>query len=224
MTARLPKNINSKEMIMSCPKCSKEASGNFCSHCGEKLFVPEAIFEQLSYGFDDEINYTALLLQPEVNILIGHYASQHKPNISGEEYLKIYDKIHPPFLTPSKTWIIEKVHPIAKKIGLKTSKNRQEFFQYPVKRVFLSVICSMARYGQQINEIEQKQDGCLVSAIIPSDVWSFAGTLMVNIQKQDLGTSVKAATLIKGQLYDWGKSKLVLANLFDDIINIPYYS
>jgi hypothetical protein len=79
----------------------------------------------------------------------------------------------------------------------------------------------LARHGQPLNRVEQGQDGCLLNAAISYDIWSFAGDFLVTVQRQDQGSSVEAATVIKAQLYDWGKSKRILTNLFNDIRALP---
>jgi hypothetical protein len=48
-------------------------------------------------------------------------------------------------------------------------------------------------------------------------MWTFGGNALVTIQREDNGVSVEAATVIRGQKFDWGKSKRFLSALFDDI-------
>lgn len=78
--------------------------------------------------------------------------------------------------------------------------------------------------GQKILDFEQHSDGCVITAEIPSDVWSFAGALVVSVRDSaDGGTSVEAATRIRGQMYDWGKSKRVLNALFSGIPHLAAF-
>jgi hypothetical protein len=52
-------------------------------------------------------------------------------------------------------------------------------------------------------------------------MWSFAGDIVITVERQKEGTSVEAATVIKGQVFDWGKSKRLLNSLFEDISSLP---
>ena len=52
-------------------------------------------------------------------------------------------------------------------------------------------------------------------------MWSFAGDIVIIVERQKEGTSVEAATVIKGQVFDWGKSKRLLNSLFEDISSLP---
>jgi hypothetical protein len=90
-----------------------------------------------------------------------------------------------------------------------------------VGKALVAAVCSLARHGQALNKVEQGQDGCLLKAGIPSDMWSFAGDFLITVQRQEQGASAEAATVIKGQLYDWGKSKRILTELFNDIRDLP---
>ncbi|MCZ7625332.1 MAG: hypothetical protein C3F12_07495 [Candidatus Methylomirabilota bacterium] len=106
-------------------------------------------------------------------------------------------------------------------LGIKTGKTRKELVGGPSGKVLVATICSLARHGQPLNKVQQGQDGCLLKADLPSDIWSFAGDLVITIERQGRGTSVEAATVIKGQLYDWGKSNRILSELLDDIKGLP---
>ncbi len=62
--------------------------------------------------------------------------------------------------------------------------------------------------------IEQADDACLIEAEIPSDIWSWEGTILVMVKENHKGTYVEAATKIKGQMFDFGKSERLLDKLF----------
>jgi hypothetical protein len=51
-------------------------------------------------------------------------------------------------------------------------------------------------------------------------MWSFEGELVISFRRLSNGTQIAAATKIRGQLYDWGKSKQQLEQLFGDIKEI----
>jgi hypothetical protein len=60
----------------------------------------------------------------------------------------------------------------------------------------------------------QGSDGCVIESVIPADIWTFEGAAIVVLHAVAGGTRVQAATLIKGQMFDWGKSRVILDNLF----------
>jgi hypothetical protein len=68
-----------------------------------------------------------------------------------------------------------------------------------------------------LQDIRQFDDGCLLQAELPSDIWSFKGQLLVGVRKSEEGTRIDGATEIEGQLFDWGKSSRCLRTLFGDI-------
>lgn len=141
--------------------------------------------------------------------------------MSGEDFLALCDKVFKPIpgVTLSKIGAI--AQPVFADLGVKTGKTRTERFLIPPGKVIVATLCSLARHGQSLHHVEQGQDGCFLRAGLPSDLFSFAGDLLVTIQRQDQGTTVEAATAIKGQLYDWGKSKRILNALFEEIGQNP---
>lgn len=91
----------------------------------------------------------------------------------------------------------------------------------PIGTAIVSALCSLARHGQVLQQVHQFEDGCLLESSLPSDMWSFAGTLYVTLRKTQSGTSVDCATHIEGQLFDWGKSNRCIDELFADIQSTP---
>jgi hypothetical protein len=78
-------------------------------------------------------------------------------------------------------------------------------------------LCSLARNSQAVTGTEQLEDGCILTADIPSDRKTFGGILTIEIGPTPNGTAVEATATIPGQVYDWGKSKKVLATLIADV-------
>lgn len=206
---------------MYCHQCGAKVYGAYCSDCGTKQIVGEEHSKTVPRDWADIIQYDVILGRPEVRDLIGRYASQAKEITSGEDYLKLCDKALIPLTGISFAKFAKIAHPIYAAVGLKTSKKRKESFAEPAGRVLVATICSLARHGQQLNKAEQGQDSCLLKATIPSNMWSFAGDIVITVERQKEGTSVEAATVIKGQVFDWGKSKRLLNSLFEDISSLP---
>ena len=87
--------------------------------------------------------------------------------------------------------------------------------------MLVGVLCSLASAGHELRKATHAQDGCILEATIPSDIWSFAGDLFVTIKPQGQATLVEAAAIVKGQKFDWGKSRRCLDRLFGDLANLP---
>lgn len=206
---------------MYCHQCGAKTYGTYCSHCGAKLITADSDFEPLPQDWADEIRYEVLLRRPEIRDLIARHASQSQKRMSADDFLELCDKAFVPLTSVSLSKIGAIVQPIYATLGIKTGKTRKEFFTAPAGKVLVAAICSLARHGQPLNKAEQGQDGCLLKVGLPSDMWSFSGDFLITIQRQEQGSSVEAATVIKGQLYDWGKSKRILTELFDDIKGLP---
>lgn len=202
---------------MYCHQCGAKAYGNYCSNCGKKLITVNSNLEPLPQDWTNEIRYEILLRIPEVRDLIARHASQAQKHMSADDFLEFCDKAFVPLTGVSLAKIGAIVQPISATLGIKTGKTRKEFFKKPAGMVLVAAICSLARHGQPLNKVEQGEDSCLLKAGLPSDMWSFKGDFLITIQHQQQGSSVEAATVIKAQLYDWGKSKRIISELFDDI-------
>jgi hypothetical protein len=107
--------------------------------------------------------------------------------------------------------------PIYVRLGVRTGKQRSELIGRPTGKVLVAALCSLARYGRSLKQVHQGEDGCVLEAVLPSDMWSWEGELIISIRRDRGGSQVEAATKIPGQLYDWGKSKQCLNQLFEDL-------
>jgi len=210
---------------MFCSQCGTEATGNFCWKCGARLAHPGST-EEGSPKPDDaridwaqEIHYEIIARQAEVRQLLARAAAVAKKRMTGEEFLAAIDKIAK-FAVPLAT-LAEIAQPLTVRLGLGTGKSRSESFNLPPGRVIVGALCSMARHDQTLRGVEQGPDGCMLKAALPSDMWSLEGDLFVTIRRAESATRVEAATKVRGQLFDWGKSKAVLEDLFSEIPELP---
>lgn len=103
------------------------------------------------------------------------------------------------------------------RLGVRTGKTRSERYHQPAGRVIVSVLCALAGGGYKVQHVRQASDGCVLECEIPSDFFSWAGQLLVTIERTPDGASVHADTHIPGQIYDWGKSNRCLTRLFKQI-------
>lgn len=200
---------------MFCSSCGAEARGNFCSECGEPIVRGVATAHADVEDWQHEIEYARLIRVPDVRDRIDRYAAMAPRRLSGKEFLALCDKV------VSLGVPLESIGAMGQalwaQLGIETGKDHTEAFSIPPGTAIVAALCALARGGQPVQQVRQFTDGCLIEAKLPSDIWSFEGRLMVTIRRSDQITRVDGATEIKGQLFDWGKSKRCLQALFSDI-------
>lgn len=204
---------------MFCSNCGAEVSGNFCSKCGAPLNDVSYSSAVAAQDWSQEVRYEKLIRIAEIREMISRHASMAKKGLSGEGFLAISDKVIPLGFSLEKLGAV--LQPIYAQLGIKTGKEYSETLSSPPGIVIVAALCSLARHGQVMQQVRQFEDGCLLEATLPSDMWSWEGTLYITVRKAGTGTRVDGATKIKGQLFDWGKSRRCLETLFADINASP---
>lgn len=200
---------------MYCSNCGAEAGGNFCSKCGAPLKDFSAPSPSAGQDWSQEIRYENLIRISEIRDLVAKNAAMAKRRLSVEQFLGLADKVIP--WVPLEVVTLHVFRPLYVRLGMKTGKRLSETMSSPPGAVIVAALCSLARRGQSLQQVRQSEDGCLLEATLPSDVWSHEGTLYVSVQRTTTGTRLDCATNIKGQLFDWGKSKRCLKTIFADI-------
>lgn len=156
---------------------------------------------------------------PGVRDAIDRHAATARKGMTGEEFLAKCDEVLSLGVPLEK--IAAYVQPMYAKWGIGTGKSRSVVIDASVRDVLLRVLCSFARHGQTLRDVQQAEDGCALEATLPSDLWSFEGDLLVTVTRRGSQTHVEAATRIKGQIFDWGKSARCLDTLFEDLRRPP---
>lgn len=198
---------------MYCSNCGSKESGKFCSSCGTRL--AGVVSPAPLTDWRQEIRYEVLLQHPEIRDRIARNAAQAVKGMSGEKWLELYDKlIRPPV---SLKTVAEFVQPLYARLGIGTGKTVTETIPAPPGVVLAAVLCSLARNGREVKEVQQCDDGCVIDAVLPSDLFSLAGKLVITIHRTKRGMQVEAATRIPGQMFDWGKSRRCLNRLFEEL-------
>lgn len=199
---------------MFCSQCGKEAVGKFCWNCGAPLGAGGGEQPKPAVDWQNEIDYETLIRNPEVRDLL---AKQTPPEagMTAEEFLDSCSKILklPVSLGPVGAIGQE----IYARLGVRTGKTRSENYRRPVGRVIVAVLCSLAGGNYKVQHVQQASDGCILDCELPSDMFSWTGRLLITIGRTPEGASVHADTVIKGQFFDWGKSKRCLDQLFEGI-------
>lgn len=210
-----------------CSECGHPVVGKFCVECGTKILAVadesttnEAPAEDIVNGhWEDEVRYEALIQHPEVRELIRKYAGLAKNGPTGEQFIAVFEKFMGQGVPYSK--LVPFVQSMYDKWGISTGKERKEIVRAPIGRVIVRTLCSLARHGQPLQNAEQAADGCCLHAELPSDIWSFAGTIVVSIRQLERGVEVTAAARVGGSWIDWGKCKASLERFFQDVHNDP---
>lgn len=203
---------------MFCPNCGAQVSGNFCARCGTRL-AGAANGADPAASWEDEVCYDALLQFPEVRDRVARYAARARNGMSGEGFLKLCDKALTGLAgvpVPLST-VASIIAPLYARMGIRTGKAQEELLPLPPGKAVVAALCSLAQNGQSLKGVHQAADGCVLEAVLPSDIWSFEGELIVSVHRHDRGSRVEAATRVPGQLFDWGKSKRCLARFFANL-------
>jgi hypothetical protein len=170
-------------------------------------------------GWYAEHRFEVITGVPAVSRAIGSCAAHAPARMSAEEFLAKAAVVLPHAAIRRGG---ARGHGLALRWGWRTDKSREAEIPAPVGRVIASVLCSLAYHGQAVHSVEQREDGCTLTAEIPSDFKTFGGVLAVNVRRGSSGsTTVQATAQIPGQLFDWGKSKQTLAALFADVLALP---
>jgi hypothetical protein len=144
-----------------------------------------------------------------------------KTKFSGEQFLECCDKVLTPLTGGVPLTLIASIaQPISERLGLKMSKTQSERLAEPPGKVIVALLCSLARNGQKLGQVDQAANGCTIHAAMPSDMWSLKGDLIVEVRAEGTTTNVEAGLTIPGQVYDWGKSQRALRQLFDDLAQL----
>lgn len=208
---------------MFCSNCGTAANGNFCAHCGikfESAQITLPIAEALPADWSAEHRYETLLRYPEVRAQIERAAEQSRSWLSGEQFLKLAEKAFEPLMGVSFDTVTAIALPISRRLGIQTGKTRSELLAASLGRTIVAALCSLARHGRKLTKVHQAEDGCVLEAVLPPDLRALAGELLVTIRRSGNSTQVEAATKIPGQMFDWGKSKQCLNQLFSELSEV----
>lgn len=171
------------------------------------------------FDWRQSVDVNAILSHPEVVDLISQNAGLKPGGMSGEEFLRISKPVMAAVgVHGVQTELIAKIaQPMYASMGVKTGKEDRIGLRYPPGQTIAATLMSLASRKQPINSIEQAEDGCLLNVGVPSSIYAFAGDMTITLQRHDEGTLVTGAVTIPGQAFDWGRSKRVLKDLFEDV-------
>jgi len=183
------------------------------------LAAPPRAVEDVAQDWSRETSYERLIRVPEIRDMIDRHAAMAVKRVSGEEFLSLCEKAIPLGVPFGK--LVPSAQSFNAQLGIKTGKQRSKTLRTAPGVVMVAVLCSFARHDQAVRKTTQFEDGCLLEATIPSDLWALEGALHVSVRRAGEGTRVEAATKIPGQLFDWGKSNRCLKEFFNDLKSFP---
>ena len=191
-----------------------------CLSCHEwdrpvRLFLQCKEVAPANANWEHDPKYENIIRVDSVRKVISHHAENAPKIISGEAILAVYDKVVSSPIPLEKLAAI--VQPLYDSWGIRTGKERTELLNAPIGRAIARSLCSFARNGHKLMNVEQHDHGCLLIAELPSSVCALKATLSISLQACAFRTQVIATTTSPGQLFDWGKSNRCLEHLFNDI-------
>ena len=165
------------------------------------------------------VDVQTILANSHVRGLIAEVSGNRPSGMSGEQFLDISDKVFSVIGIGgvSTKLIADVAQPLYARIGIKTGKEETRGYQSPTGQTIAATLCSLASRNQTLKDAAQADDGCVLTATVPSSIYAFEGDLVVTIERRDAGAMVTGAVTIPGQAFDWGRSKRVLRDMFKDI-------
>lgn len=101
-------------------------------------------------------------------------------------------------------------------MGFKTGKTAELTLTCSYPSAVRALVFALSAMRYQITSAFDTAAGAYVEAAMPGDFFAAGGTLKVDVidaDDADKPLRLSAATEIKGQMFDWGKSKRALAEL-----------
>ncbi|WP_298427390.1 hypothetical protein [uncultured Kordia sp.] len=200
-----------------CPACKEEIKGKYCSECGTKGLHKSEIDGLIVKNWWEEKDLKRVVENSEVQDVIKHYLAQSKKSISADDFLHKMDTIFSPLTGVSLKKVAEVSLPIYKRLGVKTGKSKTVHYTDVIQKMLLKILCSLAKNNYPLIEAKQAVNGMILIGEIPSDMKTFGGEVVVSLKENEEEIEVRVDAKIKGQLFDWGKSKSVIKNIYKDI-------
>jgi hypothetical protein len=205
---------------MYCSNCGAKVEGNFCSQCGAKVSSDNSASVDTIRDIGSENKYTALIKRADIRDLIAKYAQLSPHHLSAQDFLHLLDLAYKPIPGLSLSKLTEVVLPVFNKLGIKTGKSSVSIISSTASDVVIKVLCSLAKNGYALKSVDPASNGLIVHAEISSDFFTWGGDILIVIEEQSLTTKLSIDATIKGQLYDWGKSKGVINKILNDVASI----
>ncbi|MDL1970304.1 MAG: hypothetical protein LWW94_04895 [Candidatus Desulfofervidaceae bacterium] len=106
---------------------------------------------------------------------------------------------------------------LGKALNLKSSKRIERIFPYSYTYVVLFLVLFLRASQNKIVGLYDTPRGAIVEAKLPVDIFSLGGSLL--FERVDEGPTrmlVIGVSQVKGQMFDWGKGKRAIKQIFDN--------
>lgn len=203
---------------MYCQNCGKEVFGKYCSNCGTKVVAENESESDINWSLEKD--FSKLVKYPEIRNLISRYAGESSKKSSAKDFLGMVDIVFAPISEFSLEKMSDIIVPIFQKIGIATGKSETRNYKQSIQQLIVKSLCSLAKNGYPLESCQKATNGTVLTATIPSDMWTWGGNIVISIEVQNSFCKIDIATKIKGQMYDWGKSKKLIQRFFIDVETI----
>jgi pSer/pThr/pTyr-binding forkhead associated (FHA) protein len=106
---------------------------------------------------------------------------------------------------------------LGKAMGIKSTKQLHKIFSTPYQyaSVVLACVLALRHLQYEIVSLYDTPRGSIIELKMSTDIWSFGGMLTIEfIDEGPSGIVVNGESEIKGQMFDWGKGKRTLEEIF----------
>jgi len=101
------------------------------------------------------------------------------------------------------------------RLGLKSGKHEVREYAASYASVVLAMALAVQRSGYPMRAAYDTPDGSVIECTLPPDLMSLAGEIDLEMtERAARSVTVTGTCEIKGQVFDWGKSKRALDGLF----------
>lgn len=101
------------------------------------------------------------------------------------------------------------------KLGIKCIKKIERTFNHTYPLSVLSIAVCLHETEKKILGVEDTSHGSIIEAELPADLKSFKGKLIFEINEEGPSkTFISGTSIVKGQLFDSGKGKNTLCDIF----------
>lgn len=215
---------------MICPRCETEASGNFCTNCGHKLFLGHCsncrkeVFSNycahcgVLFNQHSTIrNLKKLVLQPEFRNLIRiRLGSAANPRLTQ----KFFDQMDLAFAS-MKDFEVKKLKDVLEHVHKESNMNEAravtKTLDFAFDQVVAKTLCVLAMNTYLIDSAKDAQNGLLIIAIVPSDMSTWGGILLIAIEKDQRETNLTINARIRGQAQEIEQSRRIIKRVFTEI-------
>lgn len=202
---------------MYCHKCGTKASGKHCLNCGTLIITEDSYIIE---SWRSTTDLTKIARHPEVLKLIDKYSNLKGSKHSFDSLLSKFDLVFGSVTGLSIGYVTEIFVPIMKRLGLKTSKSSEIESTDSMQETFVKLLCVLYKNKYQIEEFYKAKDGAILIAKIESNMQSWGGNIVITLTNAKNSVEVMIQSVMKGQLYDWGRSKKIVHRIIKDLESI----